>query len=94
MKSITMQHSKDLFFDFILAKMWQGYLVKDNLDDERDYDLISNDAETTRFYDSLTSKLEITPEQFKQFNIKSAKDLQKQLRQSYYNLIDNNIDFN
>ena len=93
MQAIKLQHSKDLFCDFLLAKMWQGWLKKNKLDIDRDYDLISNRDNISQFYQDLINKLTISQNEFEQFSIKSVDDLQKQLRQSYYNLMDNDIDY-
>lgn len=93
MQAIKLQHSKDLFCDFLLAKMWQGWLKKNNFDTDRDYDLISNRDHISQFYQDLINKLTINQNEFEQFSIKSVDDLQKQLRQSYYNLMDNDIDY-
>ena len=93
MQAIKLQHSKDLFCDFLLAKMWQGWLKENKLDTDRDYDLISNRDHINQFYQNLINKLTISQKEFEQFSIKSVDDLQKQLRQSYYNLMDNDIDY-
>ena len=93
MQAIKLQHSKDLFCDFLLAKMWQGWLKENNFDTDRDYDLISNRDNISQFYQDLINKLTINQNEFEQFSIKSVDDLQKQLRQSYYNLMDNDIDY-
>lgn len=88
------QHSKDQFCDFLLAKMWQTWLKENGYDTERDFDLLDQDKQLVTDFAHYLEKISSTSaSKLEQFGIKSVDNLQEQLKQSYRNLVDNDIDF-
>ena len=91
---IKIQHSKDQFCDFLLAKMWQTWLKENGYDTERDFDLLDQDKQrVTEFAHYLEKAFSTSASELEQFGIKSVDDLYNQLKQSYCNLVNNDIDF-
>ena len=91
---IKIQHSKDQLCDFLLAKLWQTWLKENGYNVEEDFDLLDQDKQCVKdFAHYLEQISSIDSDAWKQFGIKNVDDLQNQLKQSYRNLVDNDIDF-
>lgn len=84
---INVPQSKDMFCDFLIAHIWQKFLKDSAYDYSNDYDLLEDLNIVQKFYTYLGAK------QLKQFNINSALDLQKFVKQVYHNLTNSGIDF-
>lgn len=91
---IKIQHSKDLFCDFLLAKLWQTWLNENGYETERDFDMLDQDKQRITDFAHYLEKISSTSaSELEQFGIKNVDDLQNQLKQSYRNLVNNDIDF-
>lgn len=84
---INVPQSKDVLCDFLLAHIWQKFLKDSSYDYSNDYDLLEDLNIVQKFYTYFGAN------QLKQFNINSALDLQKFVKQAYHNLTNSGIDF-
>ena len=77
-----------------MAKLWQTWFNKNGYETERDFDLLDQDKQrVTDFAHYLEKISSIDSDAWKQFGIKNVDDLQNQLKQSYRNLVNNDINF-
>lgn len=95
MSKFRIQHSKDAMCDFMLAKLWQGYLQHFYGDQiASDYDTIENSPEIVNNFMIYLENLSNTNDQeLAQFGIKDPADLAKILKQAYHNLQNSDINF-
>lgn len=95
MSKFIIQHSKDAMCDFLLTKLWQGYLQHFYADQSAmDYDTIQNSPEiVNNFLIYLEHSLHTHDQELAQFGINDATDLAKILKQAYHNLQHSDIDF-
>lgn len=93
MSNIKMQHSKDMFCDYLLAKLWQHFLIINHYDIDQDYDLITKHPEYVHNFIKFIKEItESSDDNLMQFNLNTTKNMTKQLVHAYQNLINN--DFN
>lgn len=95
MSKFRIQHSKDAMCDFMLAKLWQGYLQHFYGDQiTSDYDTIENSPDIVNNFMIYLENLSNTNDQeLAQFGIKDPSDLAKILKQAYHNLQNSDINF-
>lgn len=95
MSKFIIQHSNETMCDFLLTKLWQGYLQHFHADQSAtDYDTIQNSPEIINNFMIYLEHLSHTSDQeLAQFGINSAVDLAKILKQAYHNLQHSDIDF-
>ena len=93
-KKLTLTRWDSKFCDFLLAKLWQTWIKENGYDTERDFDLLDQDKQrVTDFAHYLEKISSIDSDAWKQFGIQNVDDLQNQLKQSYRNLVNNDINF-
>lgn len=77
-----------------MAKLWQTWLNENGYETERDFDLLDQDKQCVTDFAHYLEKISSTSaSELEQFGIKNVDDLQNQLRQSYRNLVNNDINF-
>lgn len=83
--NIKINRSKDTFCDYLLIKLWEDYITKDNL--EPDLNKIKNTTLVDNFM------LCLNQDELAQFGIKTIENMQNYLSLAYQNLQSNDVKF-
>ena len=94
MKAIKIQHSKDSLCDFLLAKLWQTYLLNNEPEKaDLDYDTIDDLEIITNFVTNVEHTLSSTDTDLAQFGINDPQKMQQILKQAYHTLTSEHISY-